>query len=118
MTEKKADWKQYVRRHLSPIRLSAERELEIVEELAQFLDDRYQELLSGGATPEEASRAALAELSDSHLLARELRQVERLMPREPVVLGARRRNMIWDLWQVSRSMWQAIMPALIYLTLE
>ena len=45
--------------------LAPARESEIVEELAQHLGDRYAELLSGGAAPEEASRAALAELSET-----------------------------------------------------
>jgi len=67
--------------------------------LAQHLDDRYQELRAGGATEAEASRAALAELSESSWLARELRRVERQVAAEPVVLGARRRHLPGDLWQ-------------------
>src|SRR5262245_43193748 len=53
-----------------------------------------------GATPEEAYRAALAELSDSELLESELRQVESHVSQEPVVLGANRRiNMLGGIWQ-------------------
>ncbi len=94
-----ADWKDEIRKRLANLNLSPVREAEIVEELAQHLEDRYRELLSGGATEEEAYRAALAELSGGHLLMEELRRVERPVPQEPVVLGARRRNMITDLWQ-------------------
>jgi macrolide transport system ATP-binding/permease protein len=80
--------------------LAPTRESEIVEELAQHLEDRYAELLSGGAAPEEAFLAALAELSESESLERELRRVERQSSPEPITLGNyRRTNMIADLRQ-------------------
>jgi len=91
------DWKQEIRQRLADLRIEPTREAEIVDELAQHLEDSYRELLSGGLTCGEASSAALAELSDSRLLALELRRVERPVSNEPIVLGARRRNMIGDL---------------------
>jgi putative ABC transport system permease protein len=94
------EWKQEIGQRLSGLRLAPTREAEIVEELAQHLDDCYEELLAGGATEAEASRRALAELSGSEILARELRRVERQVAPEPIALGTnRRRNMIADLWQ-------------------
>jgi putative ABC transport system permease protein len=93
------DWKHEIRGRLAELNLEPTRESEIVEELAQHLDDRCKELLAGGSTPEECFRSVLAELSGSELLARELRRVERRVSREPVVLGTRRKNMIGDLWQ-------------------
>src|SRR5262245_45347172 len=82
------------------LRLAPAREAAIVEELAQHLEDRYAELLAGGATPAEAERQTRAELSGSKTLQRELRRVERQVPHEPIVFGTnRRRNMIADLWQ-------------------
>lgn len=93
------DWEQLIRQRLASLNLEPAREAEIVEELSQHLEDRYAEMLSGGATPEESLRAALAELSDSELLAQELRRVEGPVNPEPVVLGAGRKNMISDLWQ-------------------
>ncbi len=93
------EWKQEIGRRLASLQLSPTCEAEIVEELSLHLDDHYAESLSRGATPEEAYRAALAELSDSELLELELRRVERPATQEPVVLGARRKNMIRDLWQ-------------------
>ncbi len=92
-------WKHEIRRRLAELKLEPTREAEIVEELSQHLDDRYAELLAGGATQHEASRVALSELCESELLARELRRVERLIKHPSVVLGARRRNMLGDLWQ-------------------
>jgi putative ABC transport system permease protein len=93
------DWSKEIRRRLEGLALEPMREDEIVEELSQHLDDRYGELLSGGASPGEANRLALLELSERHLLARELRRIERQIYYEPIVLGARRSNMIGDLWQ-------------------
>ncbi|HXI92459.1 MAG TPA: ABC transporter permease [Blastocatellia bacterium] len=93
------DWKEEIRHRLAGLNIEPCRKAEIVDELAEHLEDRYSELLGGDATPEEATRAALAELSESELLARELRRVERTVTREPVVLGTRRKHMIADIWQ-------------------
>ncbi len=94
------NWKREIRQRLVGLKLEPTRETAIVEELAQHLDDCYAELLTGGATEEEASRAVLAELSENESLARELRRVERQVAPEPIVLGINRRtNMIAGLWQ-------------------
>src|SRR5262245_60985163 len=89
------EWKQEIRQRLASLKLEPAREAEIVEELSQHLEDRYAESLARGATPEEASRAALAELRDRESLQQELRRVERAVSQEPVVLGTNRRfNML------------------------
>src|SRR5215831_10329821 len=97
------DWKREVGGRVADLNLTPEREAEIVEELSQHLEDHYAESLTRGATPEEASCAALAELSESGLLTQELRRVERPAPRESVLLGSNRRNsMFGDIWQDMR----------------
>jgi len=48
------DWKQHIRRHVTALSLPATRENEIVDELAQHLDDRWRELIAS-CTPEEAA---------------------------------------------------------------
>ncbi len=94
------DWKEVVRRRLAGSGLAPPREAEIVEELSQHLEDRYEQSLRGGATEEGARHAALLELTESDLLAQELRRVERPERRETVTLGERRRaNMFGGLWQ-------------------
>src|SRR5262249_55607296 len=94
------DWKPEIRRRLAGLKIEPTREAAIVEELAQYLDDCYAELLASGATEAEAYQRTLAELSGSEFLTRELRRMERQVPQEPVVLGTNRRtNMIADLWQ-------------------
>ena len=93
------EWKEEIRQRLASLKLEPTREAEIVEELAQHLEDRYSELRSEGVPKEEASRAMETELREHEHLARELRQLERRPTREPAILGARRRNMIADALQ-------------------
>ena len=77
------DWKKEIRRRLAKLNLAPTRESEIVEELAQHLDDRYQELLADDMSGAEAERLTLAELSENELFARELQRIERNTPPEP-----------------------------------
>lgn len=93
------EWKDEIRRRLAGLKIEPTRESEIVEELSRHLEDRYAELLAGGAVDEEAHRAALAELSDCKVLTQELNRVEHQVVQEPVVLGAVRTNRLADLWQ-------------------
>ena len=94
-----SDGKEEIRQRLSTLKLAPTREVEIIEELAQHLEDRQAELLSDGATPEAAFQGALDELNESDLL-RELRRVERRVVQEPVLLGHNRRsNVFAGIWQ-------------------
>lgn len=94
------EWKDEIRKRIAGLRLSPLRELEIIEELAQHLEDRYQDLQIGGASEEEAAQAALVEFFENEMLTRGLRRVERPFNSEIVVMGeTRRRNMISDIWQ-------------------
>jgi len=92
------EWDEEISQLLANLKLEPAREAAIVKELSQHLDDRYAELRAGGATDEQASRAALAELN-SGSLAQELKRVERRANHEPIIFGTRRINMIGDLWQ-------------------
>jgi putative ABC transport system permease protein len=94
------EWKPEIRQRLVGLQLAPAHEAAIVEELAAHLEDCYAEWLAGGVTEAEAERRTLTELSESEILARELRRVERQVAPEPIVLGTnRRKNMIADLWQ-------------------
>jgi predicted permease len=66
-------WHEELRRRLASLGLSGGRETEIVEELSQHLEQHYQELIGGGAAPDEARRVTLAELLDPDTLAEQLR---------------------------------------------
>ena len=94
------DWKEEIAMRLRSLKLAPPREAEITEELAQHLEDRYQELIAGGANEKEARRVALEELSDENLLARGLRRVEKEVPQEPLVPGeGGGNNFLASLWQ-------------------
>ncbi|HXW57489.1 MAG TPA: ABC transporter permease, partial [Candidatus Cybelea sp.] len=81
------DWKPEILRRLASLKLSPAREGEIAEELAQHLDDRYQDLLAAGSSADSAFRAALDELREDDFLARSLRPVGRDLHREPISPG-------------------------------
>jgi predicted permease len=96
------DWKEEITKRLASLKLAQAREAEIVEEVAQHLEDHYQELRAGGTTEEEARRMALEELSDplADALARGLRQVEQEAKQEPLVPGGGgRSNLLASIWQ-------------------
>jgi len=92
------DWKKEISRRMVGLKLAPARESEIIEELAQHLDDRYQELLRGGASDTDAERLILTELSENELF-HELQRVERKTPKEPIVTGTNRKiNIVADIW--------------------
>ena len=67
------DWTEELRQRLAPLRLSPSRESEIIEELSQHLDLRYEELLDSGMPDVEARRVALEELRGPEVLAQHMR---------------------------------------------
>src|SRR5439155_15788676 len=81
------EWKPEILRRLATLKLSSTRETEIAEEIAQHLEDRYQELLVTGQSEDAAFRTAIDELKGEDFLARKLRPIERDLYREPFVLG-------------------------------
>ncbi len=93
------DWAQHVRPRLSRLRLSATREAEIVEELAQHLDDRWRELMAGGASPDEATRLTLADFRDGDVLAQYIAPLRQANPQPSFTPGVPSRHLISDLWQ-------------------
>jgi predicted permease len=66
------DWRDYLRSNLAPLQLGAERELQIVEEMAQHLEAIYEDALADGASEREAYRRATAHIKDWRLLECEL----------------------------------------------
>jgi len=94
------DWKVEIRRRLAGVKLAPAREAAIIEELAQYLEDCYAELLLSGVTEAKAYQHTLAELCGSESLARELDRNERPIYLEPIVPETnRRKNMPANVWQ-------------------
>jgi putative ABC transport system permease protein len=71
------DWREYVRAHLPALVIRPEREAEIIEELAEQLAQKYAEALAAGSSEADAIRAAEAQISDWHALARDIETSDR-----------------------------------------
>jgi putative ABC transport system permease protein len=71
------DWKQFVRDRLPDLRLAPGREQEIVEELAQQLEQEYSAALAQGATPAEAESRTMHQFTDWDALAKDIQRAER-----------------------------------------
>src|ERR1051325_9385993 len=94
------DWKKQVRQRVASLRLAPTREAEIVEELSQHLEDRYEQLIISGSWARAAYQTSLSELADNDLLTSELRRVHRAVNQEPILPGEQRRtNIVNDLGQ-------------------
>jgi putative ABC transport system permease protein len=88
-----------IEQRLEGLPIAPARRTEIALELSQHLQDRYDELRAAGASHDDASREAFAELDGT--LSQQLAGVERHEPRESAVLGRRRggASMIGSIWQ-------------------
>lgn len=68
------DWRSLIRRRLAGLDIRPVDELDIVEELAQHVEDRYADLCRSGVSDEEAVTGSLEEL-DGETLAAEMLDV-------------------------------------------
>jgi putative ABC transport system permease protein len=93
------DWAQNVRPRLSSLRLSPTRENEIVEELSQHLEDRWRELVAGGASEDDATRLALAQFREGNLLARYMAPLQQAQTPAPITPGTATGHVLRDVWQ-------------------
>src|SRR5919106_3441973 len=93
------EWAPHVRARLGSLRLSPTREAEIVDELSQHLEDRYRELIAGGASQEEATRSALADFQSGNVLAQKMASLRQAHVTVSATLGAPTGHMLSDLWQ-------------------
>jgi putative ABC transport system permease protein len=63
------DWSKEIEVAIAPLNLSAAREAGVVEELSQYLNDGYEELLISGVSEEQAHRILKQDLTDGKLVA-------------------------------------------------
>jgi putative ABC transport system permease protein len=91
------DWAREVRARLSSLQLSPPREREIVEELSQHLDDRWRELIAGGASPDEATQLTLAQFSGGDALAKCMAPLRQAHPPSSITPGASTERRLPDL---------------------
>ena len=93
------DWREEIKRQLAELRIEPAQENEIVEELAQHLDDVYERALASGLSNEEARRAAIDELADPNVLPTELKRIQKPFREAPVPGGTGRSNLFTDFVQ-------------------
>jgi predicted permease len=93
------DWRDELKGRLAPLRLGPGREADIVDELSQHLDDRFEQLRADGLEAADARRIALGELRDHDTLAGEMRALRQARTPAPVAAGSPRRGLLSDLLQ-------------------
>jgi putative ABC transport system permease protein len=82
------------------LRLEPTRESEIVEKLAQHLEDRYAELIAGGATRSSSGARGAHGVECARIVSAGTAARGAQINQEPIILGTNRRTyMIADLWQ-------------------
>jgi len=81
------EWMREIRKHLAGLNLGPEREAEIIEELSDHLQQRYDELARQGAGQKEVLREVLGEIDWGDFVP-ELEASERTPERGSVVEGA------------------------------
>ena len=91
-------WRADIDCRLAAFGVPPGRRTEIVDEIAQHLEDRYDELKAEGRSDAEARRLVLADL-EGHRLASEVARTERVSTMEPPVLGAVKRSVMGNVSQ-------------------
>jgi hypothetical protein len=76
------EWRALIRRRLAGLAIRPVDEIDIVEELAQHVEDRYADLVSAGASEEDAVNGSLEELDGETLATEMLDVVAGKPPRE------------------------------------
>ena len=95
-----SEWAPHLQPRLARLRLDPAREAEIVEELSEHLDARYEELRAAGETREDARRHALDELCGPATLAEHMRTLRQATEPAPLTPGAPPgRSVLRDGWQ-------------------
>jgi putative ABC transport system permease protein len=95
------EWTEYLRARLASLSLSPAREAEIIEELSQHLDQRYEELRAGGMSEADARRLGVEELLDRDALANHMRSLRQARV-SPVITPGVPTGLLRDLRQTIR----------------
>ena len=103
-----SEWAPYVRAQLSRLRLEGSREREIVEELSQHLDERFEELRREGHDDARARALAVEELLEPETLAASMAPLRQSARPIAPTLGAPNGSRLGDLRQDLRYGWRMI----------
>lgn len=93
------EWRTDIRARLAHLDLPPAREAEIIDELAQHLEDHYRELLAGGVDPVEAERLARSDFQAGNVLAKYIAALKLAHPPVAITPGAPSSRPFGGLWQ-------------------
>jgi putative ABC transport system permease protein len=93
------DWTHDLREQLAGLRLEPAREAEIVEELSQHLDDRYEALRADGTSHAEARRLVIEELREPGVFAGRMQSLAQAQTLAAIAPGAPSGGLLNGLWQ-------------------
>jgi putative ABC transport system permease protein len=93
------NWTQEIESRLANLKLTPGREAEIVEELAEHLEERYAELRAEGLDEAAALALVREELRDDPGLAERMRPLRQANTPPPVAVGGPRSDLLADFWQ-------------------
>jgi predicted permease len=97
---RRARWREEVRARLATLRLSPEREAEIIDELSDHLEDHWREAIAGGAPDDEAIRLTLAQFRSDNLLGCYIAPLRQANVRPAPAPGAATTgHLLADVWQ-------------------
>src|SRR5688572_14257891 len=92
------DWSDEIRARLASLRIDAAREAEVVEELSQHLEERYDELKRSGASDADSHRIALEELLDPDVLTERMRPLKQAKATPPLPSPSTQPSLAESLW--------------------
>ena len=95
------NWRAEVRQRLDDIDIRPDRLASIAEEVGLHLEQRYDRLIAQGVPADDAERLVLQELSDTDVLAGEVRQLTPRVVLDGTVAGGGKSSGRWleSLWQ-------------------
>ena len=110
------EWGPDVRAQLSRLQLDGSRELEIVEELSQHLDERFEELRREGLDEAQARALAVEELLEPDSLAIRMAPLRQAAHRPAPTLGARAESRLENVRQDLRYGWRMLRTSPVFAT--
>jgi predicted permease len=91
------NWHDFVRERVGEITGDVSRDADIIEELAQHLSTRFDELVGNGVTEQQALDLVVAELRNGGDLRRAIRKADRARPAAPVLPPAHSAGLLRDI---------------------
>ena len=93
------DWSELIRSHLASLQIDPAREADIVDEIAQHLDQRYEELRARGVAEDQARRLLTEELREPEALSMQMSRLRQAHSPRPLTPSTGRGVIFDGLWR-------------------